>query len=241
VVGARPGRHVVVSVDDTGTGIAPDLLEKVFEPFFTTKEVGRGTGLGLSTSLAIVRSHGGFIEVSSKAGEGTSFKVWLPLATGTSVAPLPEPVTAPAGAGQTVLVVDDEAAIREITREMLESQGYHVLTAGDGAEAVSVFTQKRRQIDVVLTDMNMPVMDGAATVAALRRIDPHLRVVAVSGRDLPQALREGRLAVQALLAKPYAAGQLLSTLAEVLGTPPDRSTPSHDRVVPVLEDGNGVR
>ena len=214
---ARPGRYVLVRVADTGTGIPPDILDKIFDPFFTTKEQGKGTGLGLATVLGIVRGHGGFVNVRSEVGKGTQFSVYLPVApTGVACAPAPREVL-PCGSGELVLVVDDEAAIREITRTTLEANGYRVLTAGDGTEALALFAQHRPDIRLVLTDMMMPVMDGPATVRALRKLAPQVRVVAMSGlaagTSTPAA---GGVDALAVLQKPYTAADLLRTLREAL-------------------------
>jgi PAS domain S-box-containing protein len=213
---ARPGPYVVIVVQDTGTGIAPAVMDRIFEPFFTTKAPETGTGLGLSTSLAIVKSHGGFVNVYSELGKGTLFRVYLPgvkaaaAAAGTEVAR-----QLPLGHGETILVVDDEAAIREITRETLESHGYRVQVAGDGAEGIALFARSKDHIDAVITDMAMPVMDGLATIRALRRIDPSVRVIATSGLASNAPAVEAP-AVHAFLNKPYTAEALLETLHDVL-------------------------
>jgi PAS domain S-box-containing protein len=213
---ARPGRYVSIKVIDTGTGIPPQALERIFEPFFTTKPAGKGTGLGLSTVLGIVKSHGGFISVYSEPGRGTEFRVHLPAAEPHQ--PVADQVSAPrlpTGNGELILVVDDEASILEITRSTLENYGYRAITAGDGAEAVALFAQNKDDVAAVLTDMAMPFMDGPATIRALRKIDPKLKIVASSGLTANADL-DG-LAIDGFLAKPYTADRLLTTLAEVFG------------------------
>jgi hypothetical protein len=216
-LGAKPGSYAVLSVTDTGTGIPPAILDKIFDPFFTTKEVGKGTGLGLSTVSGIVRSHGGFVTVYSEPGAGTSFRVYLPAAMGEE-----EPkaddlrTTTQTGSGETILVVDDETSIREITREALEENGYHALTARDGTEAVAVFAQKRSLIKAVMMDMMMPFMDGPSTIRALRRIDPQVRVIATSGLANKENLNEARVDAQAILQKPFTTERLLETLDSIL-------------------------
>ncbi|HEY1050638.1 MAG TPA: PAS domain S-box protein, partial [Prosthecobacter sp.] len=180
----REGPHVVITVEDSGGGIDRDLIGKIFDPFFTTKKAGTGTGLGLSSALAIVKSHGGFIRVSSEPGEGSRFSVHLPAeapAHQEAEAAQQEADTVPRGNNELVLVVDDEAAVREITRQTLETFGYRVLLASDGAEAVAQYAMQHEQIDVVLTDMMMPVMDGVATVQVLKKINPQARIIAASG------------------------------------------------------------
>jgi signal transduction histidine kinase/ActR/RegA family two-component response regulator len=219
---AKPGRYVMISVRDSGTGIPPQLIDKIFDPFFTTKEQGKGTGLGLSTSLGIVRSHGGFISVYSEPGTGALFKVYLPApddgAEATEREEQPEP---PAGDGELILVVDDEEPIRRVTRGLLEAFGYRVVTASDGGEACALYRQKRDDISAVLTDMMMPVMDGAALIAELRRLNPLLPIIASSG--LTEAGKEEQarsLGAQKFLSKPYTSAGLLWALRESLGSGP---------------------
>jgi len=215
--GSRPGPHVLLTVTDTGTGIEGAHLDRIFDPFFTTK-AGSGTGLGLSTSMSIVKSHGGFMDVSSEPGRGTVFKVYLPALPGrqdlgaeATFAPLP------VGHGELVLVVDDEASVREIAREILEAQGYRCSTAADGREALSRYQEQRGDVQVVLTDLAMPNMDGAATIRALREADPQMKIIAASGLGSDPGLGDlsGR-SVQAFLAKPYTSEMLLQTVAAVL-------------------------
>src|SRR5947209_396527 len=215
---ARPGRYVQVTVSDTGVGIPAEVVSRIFEPFFTTKDVGKGTGLGLSTALTIVRSHGGFINVYSEPHKGTQFAVYLP-AIETTPAERAERKRAemPAGHGELVLVVDDEEAIRQITKGTLETFGYRVLTAGDGTEAVALYAQNRDEVAVVLTDMMMPFMDGPATIRALQKMNPRVRIVAASGLGGSEKAAEATaLGVRMFLPKPYTAEKLLNALAEVL-------------------------
>src|SRR2546422_6496534 len=180
-VGAKAGPYVVIRVSDTGTGMPPGVIDKIFDPFFTTKEVGKGTGLGLSTVLGIVKSHGGFVNVYSEVGKGTRFSVYLPAAETVQGAEPAQVEAVPTGQGELVLVVDDEATIREITKATLEAHGYRIVTAADGAEALALYAQHRDQIRLVLTDMMMPVMDGPATIRALRNLDPQIPIIAASG------------------------------------------------------------
>ena len=212
------GKFVALTVADTGCGIPPELRDKIYEPFFTTKEAGKGTGLGLSTVMAIVQTHQGFIELSSEPGRGTVFSVYLPAAgtedTGFVRMGLP---VAEMGRGETVLLVEDEAALLEITREMLEAFNYRVLTAGDGAEALALYEQRAGEIDVVVTDMMMPVMDGAVLVQELRRIQPQVKVVCVSGLGSRARSSEvAQLNPHAFLTKPYSTDKLLAALHEVI-------------------------
>jgi PAS domain S-box-containing protein len=215
---ARPGAYVSMAITDTGTGIPADIQEKIFEPFFTTKEIGMGTGLGLSTTLAIVKSHEGFINLRSESGKGTAFRVFIP-ATGTAsgAEAASEVVDLPMGHGELILIIDDEAAIREITKETLEAYGYKALTASDGAEGVAVFAENKKMIRAVIVDIMMPVMDGAAAILVLQQIDPDVKIIAASGLTT-----KGHVAtppdskVQGFLTKPYTAEKLLKALKTVL-------------------------
>jgi PAS domain S-box-containing protein len=222
---AKAGNYVVINVADTGHGIAPDVREKIFEPFFTTKEVGKGTGLGLSTTATIVRSHGGFITVYSEVGRGSAFGVYLLAADSRSVSRPPhlnvDTTQLPRGKGELILVVDDEAAIRQITKSTLESFGYSVLLADDGAQAIGIFAQHRGDIALVLTDMMMPIMDGPTLIFALQRIDPRVRVIAASGLHSGADVARAALAgVVHFLAKPYTAEAMLMLFKTVLTEEP---------------------
>lgn len=216
-----PGPYVEITIADTGSGIPPESLDKVFEPFFTTKDVGKGTGLGLSTSLAIVRSHGGFIRAYSEPGRGTTFRLGLPVSEAAPLAPGPaELVELPRGRGELLLVVDDEAAVRQITGQTLESFGYRVVLAADGAEAVAVYAMRRQEIAAVITDMMMPVMDGPAAIQALLRINPQVRIVAASGLNTTGRVAEAAAAgVSLFLPKPYSADALLKVVRKALQEP----------------------
>jgi len=158
-IDAKVGPYVVVTVTDTGIGIPSDILDRIFEPFFTTKELGKGTGLGLSTVLGIIKSHGGFINVYTEEGEGSQFKVYLPAQDTKELLEEAE-LELPPGNGELILVVDDEAAIRDITKTSLESHNYKAITASDGIEAIALYAEHRDEISLVLTDMVMPSMDG---------------------------------------------------------------------------------
>jgi CheY-like chemotaxis protein len=192
------------------------LLDKIFEPFFTTKDVNKGTGLGLSTVMAIVKSHEGVINVYSEVNKGTTFNVYLPaLESSAGRSEQVEENEMPRGQGETILVVDDEASILGITCETLEAFGYNVLKASDGAEAVAIYAQNKDQIAVVLTDILMPVMDGPATIHAIVRINPDVKVIAASGLN-SNTSSYATVAVKHFLAKPYTAGTLLKAIRSVL-------------------------
>ena len=212
---AKVGPYIVVTVSDTGTGIPPEILDRIFEIFFTTKEISKGSGLGLSTVMSIVKSHGGFVNVSSQLGQGTTVEVYLPAfnKTCTSTMEVPE---LPMGNGELVLVVDDEAAIRQMTRTCLESYSYRVLTATNGIDAIAHYTQYREEIRVVLVDLMMPVMGGATTIQTLEKINPQVKIIAVSGLPFHQAVVEVEGSSVAFLPKPYTAQALLQLLQDVL-------------------------
>ncbi len=218
---AKCGPHVVVTVGDTGTGMEPHVIEKIFDPFFTTKEIGRGTGLGLSTVLGIVKSHGGWVTVYSEVGKGSQFKVYLPALVAQTSPPEPrEKTELLVGHGELVLVVDDERAIREITRETLQANGYRVLMACDGTEAVEACARSGTDIDLVITDMVMPFMDGPATIRALSKMNPDLKIIAVSGMaDNAKAAEVAGGANLTFLSKPFTAEKLLAQMRKVLAPP----------------------
>jgi PAS domain S-box-containing protein len=224
-VEARPGRYVRLLVQDSGVGIPREILDKIFDPFFTTKKLGQGTGLGLSTAAGIVRSHGGFINVYSEVDRGTHFTIYLPASQGPPpAAPSPLRPDLPRGNGECILVVDDEASIREVARETLVTFGYTVMTAQDGTDAIAQFAARASEIQLVLTDMMMPFMDGPATIRALRKLAPSLRIIATSGlKTTPRQAETTSLEIQAFLPKPYTAETLLKTIAMVLKNPPDGS------------------
>ena len=215
---ATPGPHVMILVEDTGTGMPPEVIERIFEPFFTTKELGKGTGLGLSTTIAIIKSHGGFMRVESFVGLGTRFQVYLPAQAGTSAdRETPAQDELPRGDGQVILVVDDEAAIRQITRHTLEAFGYRVLLASDGADATAIYAAQKHEIAVVLTDMMMPVMDGPTTIQVLLRMNPQLKIIAASGLNADgMAAKAAAAGVKNFIPKPYTADSLLHSLHSVL-------------------------
>ncbi len=216
---ARSGDYVEIAVRDDGTGMSKEIQERAFEPFFTTKEVGEGTGLGLSTAAAIVRSHDGFLTLESSEGVGTTVRVHLPVGEAPAGPAAKKAVwsTGLRGAGEVILVVDDESAIRKVTRRILELHGYRVVTASHGAEALSLYQLRGQEIDLVLTDMTMPVMDGMALVRTLRRAGSTVPIVAVSGREGTAAQFGDRDAVR-FLPKPYTPDQLLTILRQALDT-----------------------
>lgn len=214
----KPGDYAVLSVTDTGEGIPADIIDKIFDPFFTTKETGKGTGLGLSTVLGIVRSHHGYVTVQSEPERGTTFRVYLPASRNTAVKPAsPEKTRRPKGAGETILVVDDEPIICQTTKTLLEGSGYRVLTAAHGAEAIEVYQRNADDIRVVLTDLMMPVMDGFELVRRLVETNPGLKIIATTGQALGSQQQELRsLGVHVLLYKPCEPKVMLAALRNAI-------------------------
>ncbi len=202
---ARPGDYVCLSVRDTGVGMAPDVQEHIFEPFFTTKELEMASGLGLAMVYGIVRMHEGYITVHSRPGEGSEFRVYLPAMDGGTTLSLPAPTPSPLGRGTgTVLLVEDEEAVLNIGRAMLEILGYRVLTAVDGEDGMEVYRAHRQEIAVVLTDMVMPRMGGQALCRALRQADPEVRVLLMSGYSMNQDVMDLLAGdVKGFLQKPF--------------------------------------
>lgn len=215
---AQVGPYIQMTIADTGMGIPPEIVDRIFEPFFTTKELGKGTGLGLSTVLGIVRSHGGFVEVSSSLGEGTQFKIYLPAVEAEEPLQAPESELDP-GHGELILVVDDEASIREVNQDSLEAYHYRVLTAIDGIDAIALYAEHKHEISAVLIDLMMPSMDGAIAIRAIKKINPQVKIVAISGLMFNSQVTENiQSEVHAFLPKPYTAKELVTTLRAVLQT-----------------------
>lgn len=212
-----PGRFVMLIVSDTGTGIPPEILPRIFEPFFTTKPVGQGTGLGLSTLARIVAQHGGFVNVKSEPRRGTAFEIYLPCATLTPTGDTNRifPAEPPRNQGELILVVDDERAVREMVSLGLTSQGYRVLTATNGADAVALFERQARDVRLVLLDADMPVLNGNAAIPLLRARSPSVPIILMSGE------MDGAAPAEALpkLVKPFQLDELLHAIAAQLDKP----------------------
>lgn len=216
---AKPGRYLRLTVSDTGIGIAPENIGKIWEQFFSLKSAGQGTGIGLHTVLTIVRNHGGFVHVESEPGNGSCFDIYLPASdAAANVAETERATPIPPGRGETILVIDDEHAFQELTRAIFNKYGYRVITAGDGAEALALFAQRHRNIDLVVTDMIMPCVDGPATIRGLHRIKPGLPIIATSGlSDNEAALKE--FSRTTFLLKPFTAETLLHAVTRSLQVP----------------------
>jgi len=217
--GLAPGWYVRLTVQDNGTGIAPEVLPQIFDPFFTTKEVGRGTGLGLATVYGIVMSHGGDIRVQSTLGEGTTFDLYFPAleAEPVRVAPATEDQDAVRGGSETILLVDDEPGVVEIGRAILSEYGYTVLEAESGEKALELIAVGQKKIDLVLLDLSMPGMGGQRCLQEIHRIAPELKVVIASGYGIDGVGDEGLdLGEYEFISKPFRLHQLLRKVRQVL-------------------------
>jgi CheY-like chemotaxis protein len=218
--GVEPGFYVLLAVTDTGHGMTPEVLARAFEPFFTTREPGKGTGLGLATVHGIVKQSGGHVWVHSEPGQGTSFKIYLPRVDEPA-----EKVEAPAveepppRGSETVLLVEDDASLRELIRECLESTGYTVIEARHGAEALGICERGPTPIDLVMTDVVMPGMSGRELADRLRLSRPEIRVLYMSGYTGDAVVLHGVLREDAFLQKPFTAAALARAVREALDKP----------------------
>jgi two-component system, cell cycle sensor histidine kinase and response regulator CckA len=213
---AQPGRYIRVTVADTGKGISPENLSRIFDPFFTTKDIGKGTGLGLSAVVGIVKSHGGFVDVQSEVNKGSQFSIYLP-ASQIDVALAEEDVDILLGHQETILIVDDEAAIREVVRTMLETYQYRVLVAESGTEAIALYQTHKNDIDLLLIDMMMPGMDGVTLMSLLQQINSNVKAIAMSGLGSTRMIeRATSLGFQDFLSKPLATEDLSKALRRCL-------------------------
>jgi two-component system, cell cycle sensor histidine kinase and response regulator CckA len=215
IPGAAAGSYVRLEVADTGTGIPPAIVGKIWDPFFTTKGEGKGTGLGLATVRGIVHNHGGVATVHTRLGQGTTFEILLPAAACDATGEATRiPNEIPRGNGELVVVVDDDSSVRDVIAATLTTAGYKVLAAADGAEAVALIAPRNLEVRLLVTDLEMPNLDGAALVKVVRSLNPSIRVLAVSG--VPAASVAGRRPEAPFLAKPFSAESLLSTIQELL-------------------------
>ena len=217
-IDAKVGRYVVITVADTGCGIPREIIDRIFEPFFTTKEIGKGSGLGLSTVMGIIKGHDGFINAYSDLGKGTRFKIYLPARENREIKSSNSPGKILEGNRELILVVDDEAAICDVTKASLEAYNYRAITANDGLDAIALYARHKNDISAAIVDMMMPSMDGLTTIRTLQKINPQVKVIASSG--LLSNVMSAELAstgVSNFLSKPYTAEQLLKTLHQVIG------------------------
>jgi CheY-like chemotaxis protein len=220
IEGGRTGNFLKVEVRDNGIGIPPEVIGRIFEPFFTTKGEDKGTGLGLSTVRSIVRQHDGFITVDSSTkegrGRGTTFTVYLPVTVGEAADPSVTPGDIPLrGRGEVILFVDDEAPVREIGTKILVDNGYRVITAVDGADAVVAFVPRASEVRLLIADLDMPRVSGPQLALALRAISPALPVIAMSG-TAKQSEESLKGFTNAFLPKPFQTTTLLKIVRRVL-------------------------
>jgi two-component system cell cycle sensor histidine kinase/response regulator CckA len=213
----KPGNYVLLTVTDTGTGMARKIVDRIFDPFFTTKERGRGTGLGLASAYGIIKGHGGYIDVDSTEGEGTTFRIYLP-ATEKEVQEIAKVVDGLAMGTETVLLVDDEEDIRQVGQELLEAMGYEVMLAKDGQEAIELYKKACNSIDIVLLDMVMPNMGGGQAYDRMKEINPDVKVLLSSGYSIDgEAAEILERGCDGFIQKPFGMKQLSGRIREVLG------------------------
>jgi two-component system, cell cycle sensor histidine kinase and response regulator CckA len=219
---ARPGSYVLLSVSDTGAGMDSATVERIFEPFFTTKELGRGTGLGLAIVYGIVKQHGGFIYVYSEPGKGTAFRIYLRAETGLHESDAASCLVKPLRGIETILLAEDHAGLRESAQQMLETLGYQVILASNGAEAYQLFAADPDRVDLVITDVVMPSLNGPDAYSKMSALRPDLGVIFTTGytseaASLISAVEKGA----SILQKPYS----LTTLSQHIRTALDRKCP----------------
>src|ERR1035441_4551653 len=216
---ATAGHYVLVTVTDTGVGMTAAVLRNLFEPFFTTKERGKGTGLGLAMVYGILRQSNGWIDVQSDVGRGSTFHIYLPrIDSAAAVDEVKPAVTDPLRGKETVLIVEDQQAVRGLARKMLQERGYHVLEASDGREARSIVRRHSGEIDLLLTDVVMPGMDGRTLSEQLRELRPNLKVILMSGHSEDVITERGVLASGLMyIQKPFTPDGLAVKVREALG------------------------
>jgi signal transduction histidine kinase/ActR/RegA family two-component response regulator len=216
-VAVRPGPYVLLSVTDSGEGMDRTTLNHAFEPFFTTKAVGQGTGLGLSSVYGIVKQSEGYVWAYSEPGKGTTFKIYLPADTTAVSVPVPEPAPAGAIAGEVVLVVEDEEAVRSMTARLLQSEGYRVLTAANGQEALELLQPNQERLDLMITDVAMPAMNGRELAEQVLQLYPELPVLFTSGYTDDEMVRRGLIEPHhPFLSKPFSPDVLASIVRQMI-------------------------
>lgn len=216
---AKPGDYICLAISDTGHGIDPQILPRIFDPFYTTKEVGKGSGLGLSTAYGIVKGHGGHLSCYSEPGSGTTFKIYLPTADVSPAAKQreKEEMDKTLGGRETIMVVDDEALILEVVGQALSYFGYEVLTAESGEEALKLHSEKGAEIDLIILDIGMPGMGGVRCLQALKALQPDVRVLVASGYSLNGRLKDIKnQGAAGFVSKPYRTNELLASIREIL-------------------------
>jgi CheY-like chemotaxis protein len=211
-----PGSYVVLSVADTGTGIPPEVLPRIFEPLFSTKPPDKGTGLGLSTVAGIIKKHNGFIQLQSEVGKGTEFRIYLPAALAAEMDKSKEPAKLlPLGHGEMILIMDDEATVRQLAQTTLQNYGYRVVTAMSGLDGITTFEEFQQEIKLLVSDTDMPLLDGIAAIRAVQKLRPEIPILITSGNQYDKAqLERIDTAHLAFLEKPYTIEQLLNAVAQ---------------------------
>ena len=212
-----PGRYICIGISDTGTGIEKEIMDRIFDPFFTTKEVGKGSGLGLAMAYGIVKNSRGCIQIESENGQGTTFKLFFPVTESITESAKESSKSQALGGSETILVVDDEEVVRDLTQEVLSSYGYNVLLAQDGLEAIHVYKAFGHDIDLVLLDMFMPRMSGTETYDELKEINPDIKVLFCSGHGSSHKIYEGlRNDDLHWVSKPFKVDELVRKMQQVL-------------------------
>jgi len=215
----KPGKYVLLAVSDTGVGMDDKTKERIFEPFFTTKEMGRGTGLGLASTYGIIKGHGGFIDVDSQPGKGATFCIYLP-ASAKKVSKTQRGFEKIPRGKETVLLVDDEDMVLEIGRALLETMGYHVVTAKDGEEAIALYENEGPGIDLVLLDMVMPGLGGGEVYDRLKTMNPGMKCLLLSGYSIDgEASEIIQRGCDGFIQKPFKLRDLSKSIREILHHP----------------------
>jgi signal transduction histidine kinase/ActR/RegA family two-component response regulator len=217
-----PGCYVVLTIADTGTGIPPEVLPRIFEPFFSTKAADKGTGLGLSTVIEIIKNHNGYVQIHSEVGKGTEFKIYLPASKSAVMAKSNEPEKPlPVGHGEMILLMDDEATVRQLTQTTLQNYGYRVVTAMSGLDGITAFEEHKDEIKLLVSDTDMPFLDGIVAIRAIQKLKPEIPVIITSDnqRDEDQLKRIDTNHLT-ILEKPYTVEQLLNAVAKGVNPSP---------------------
>ena len=215
----EPGRYIMLSVSDTGTGISKEVINRIFDPFFTTKEKGKGTGLGLATVYGIVKDHKGYISVQSDVGKGTTFEIYFPI-SGRPGQKVVKPRVTMIEGNENILIVDDDNDVLNLVSDLLETHGYHVMPVNNSLNAIDVFKTNLAKIKLVITDIVMPLMEGNDLIKILKNIKPEIRILVISGYS-DAAIREDG-SIDAFLKKPFERMELLTTVRRILDTGRER-------------------
>jgi CheY-like chemotaxis protein len=213
----QPGRYVLLTVRDTGSGMDKKTMERIYDPFFTTKDMNHGTGLGLASAYGIIKGHGGYIDVCSSPGAGCTFSVYLPASEKRNSSKVVNPESEMVRGCETVLLVDDEETVRQVSEDLLKAMGYQMLSAADGNEALEIYTRHGQDIAVVLLDMVMPMMGGGEVYDRLKGIDPNVKVLLLSGYSLDgEASKILRRGCNGFIQKPFDVKELSKKLRSII-------------------------